>query len=266
MIILHLTDTHLVGDGLCIGKVDTSSFLKSAMDAVLAWPFKPDAVIHTGDISDDGSVRSYETFKAEVARLGVPVFAVPGNHDDRDAMRKVLRPGQPHLAEEGFLHYTARLGALDLIGLDTLDHGAAGRLCPERLAFAERALRASAGRPTVLFMHHPPLAVGMPFMDRIACAGAEALAPMIEAHGAVQVVLAGHAHRTLTTRFAGVPFMLSASPAHQFALAIGDDRPVGFVMEPPSCLVHVWLEDAARLVSHVVPLGDYGPVHPFPSN
>lgn len=266
MILLQITDTHLVEDGLCLGAVDTGAYLTAAIDAVLRWPFRPDAILHTGDISEDGSVRSYERFAHQIGRLGVPVFAVPGNHDVRDTMRAVLAPSLSHLPHSGFLHYRAPFGPLDLIGLDTVDEtSAAGRLCPERLRFAEQALAGSRGRPTLVLMHHPPSAVGFPFADRIACADGDALAPLVRKDGAVQAVLAGHAHRTVVTTFAGVPLMVCGSPAHQFALATSDDQPIGFVMEPPTGLLHVWLEQEKRLVSHVVPLGDHGPVQPFPS-
>ena len=92
--ILHLSDTHLVGDGtLHYGVVDTTA----ALDRVLARAAaltRLDLVVCSGDLSDDGSPASYrllrERVEAFAAARGAEVAYVMGNHDQRDGFEEVL--------------------------------------------------------------------------------------------------------------------------------------------------------------------------------
>lgn len=55
---------------------------------------KPDAVVLTGDIADDGSLTAYERARQMVIGLGAPVLATPGNHDDPTALGEVFGRAQ----------------------------------------------------------------------------------------------------------------------------------------------------------------------------
>jgi len=71
--ILQISDTHLAADGVLVSgrlKTDASfeKLLARLVDAQEQWG-NIDAVIVTGDISDDGSEQSYSRFKALVAPL-----------------------------------------------------------------------------------------------------------------------------------------------------------------------------------------------------
>ena len=88
---LHLTDLHVVAPGkLASGVLDTRSQLREAIDRLteLRGPLGSlEAALVTGDISDDGSPESYEFARTELERLELPLLVIPGNHDDREAMR-----------------------------------------------------------------------------------------------------------------------------------------------------------------------------------
>src|SRR5688572_15981965 len=51
---------------------------------------KPDLILLTGDIAEDGSVGSYRLVGESVAKLNIPIYAIPGNHDNFIAMTKFL--------------------------------------------------------------------------------------------------------------------------------------------------------------------------------
>jgi len=95
--IVHLSDAHLTGDGsLHQGVVDTTA----ALDRVLAEADRvPGArlLVGSGDLSDDGSVASYEALRSRASawagRHGAHVALVPGNHDLRGGFAAVLGHG-----------------------------------------------------------------------------------------------------------------------------------------------------------------------------
>ena len=76
-----------------------------------------------------------------------------------------------------FLHYVVDDFPVRLIGLDTViagQHG--GEICPAREAWLAQALANGNGRPTLVFMHHPPFRTGVAAMDPMMCRSAPTFA------------------------------------------------------------------------------------------
>ena len=67
----------------------------------------------------------------------------------------------------------------------------------------------------IVFMHHPPHAIGFPGMDRIALRNGDEFYRLIVGYGNVRHVVAGHVHRTVSGSFRGIPFSIFKSPVHQ---------------------------------------------------
>jgi 3',5'-cyclic AMP phosphodiesterase CpdA len=147
-----------------------------------------------------------------------------------------------------------------LIGLDTQVPGQpGGRLCAERLAWLDARLGEAAARPTVVFMHHPPFVTGLQAMDAMGLEGKEELAAVIRRHPQVERLVCGHVHRPMTRRFAGTVATTCPATAHQIALELPPTPRLSVVMEPPACMLHLWLGADAGLVSHVSVIGDERP-------
>jgi hypothetical protein len=108
-------------------------------------------------------------------------------------------------------------------------------------------------------MHHPPLLIGVGVLDEIGLAEADrlALAELIAANPQVKRIVAGHVHRGATGGLGGCPIFVCPSSYLQLALDLGPDSEIALVREPPAFGLHVTLGD--ELISHVVPIGDYGP-------
>ncbi|MEK7996515.1 MAG: metallophosphoesterase, partial [Planctomycetota bacterium] len=86
MLIAQITDMHLKGEGeLLFGRVDTTGFLERAVAHVNALDPRPDIVLATGDLVNDGGPEQYANLRRVLAPLDMPVFMIPGNHDARDA-------------------------------------------------------------------------------------------------------------------------------------------------------------------------------------
>ena len=62
-------------------------------------------------------------------------------------------------------------------------------------------------------------------------------------------------------RFGGTVASVCPSTAHQIALSLLQSSADGYVMEPPAFQLHLW--HGGRLVSHTVPIGDFGGTQPF---
>ena len=77
---LQLTDLHVVAEGArASGVLDTRALLEAAIDRLIAMraAMDPlDALLVSGDISDDGSAESYAFARAQLDRLGLPMFVL----------------------------------------------------------------------------------------------------------------------------------------------------------------------------------------------
>lgn len=287
MLIAHITDTHVKLPGkLAYGRVDTAAMLRACVASLVALRPRPDLVVLTGDLVDLGRSEEYAFLHSLLAPLGLPLLAVPGNHDEREAMRAAFAAGaigteaigpeasgvetsgaetcgtDTFLPTEGFLQFVDERFTLRIVGLDTLVPGEGrGELCAARLAWLEATLAAAPAQPTLILMHHPPFETGIGHMDRIGLSGAEDFGAIMARHPQVQAVLCGHLHRHIETLVGGRRCLTAPSPAHQVALDLRADAPSCFRMEPPGYLLHTW--NGRQLVTHAVPIGDFAGPFPF---
>lgn len=268
-LLVQLSDPHIGPAGYCLpGGIDTAAFLAQAVRALARLQPAAGAVIVTGDLADRGSAEDYAHLRQLLEPLQVPLYLIPGNHDDTGQLRKAfphcagLSP-LPDPALAAFVLFATRIGAFRLVGLDTVvpraPHGA---LCAARLAWLDRTLAEEPDTPTLLAMHHPPFDSGIRFMDGMGLLeGRDGLAAVLARHPQVERIACGHLHRGVARRFAHAVAMSAPSVAHQIALDLRPDGEAGFVYEPPGMLVHAWIGGA--LVTHAVPAGDHGPVRAF---
>lgn len=263
MLLCQISDLHIKpGRRPAYGIVDTAAMLERCVAAILRLPQRPDAVIATGDLVDFGTPGEYALLRELLAPLPMPLYLLPGNHDERHALREAF-PEHAYLRQwEPFVQYAIDDHPVRLVALDTVIPGAGGgELCARRLEWLDRTLCARQDAPTVVALHHPPFTTGIGHMDRIGLSGADALAEVIAQHPQVERLIAGHLHRTITVGFAGTVAGTCPSPAHQVALDLAPDAADAFVMEPPGFQLHWWSGDA--LVTHNAVIGAFDGPYPF---
>jgi 3',5'-cyclic AMP phosphodiesterase CpdA len=224
---------------------------------------RPDIVLLTGDLVDLGRPEEYALLREILAPLGMPIYVVPGNHDERGAMRRAFSD-HAYLPQAGdFLHYVLEDYPVRLIGLDTVVAGEpGGELCEARLGWLDAQLRRVPDRETVLFMHHPPFLTGLANMDWQNCRNGEALGALLERHRQVTRLLCGHVHRPIHLAWHGITASIAPSPSHSCVFDLNPDASHDFVLEPPTCELHYWREGTG-LISHLTFIGDYGGRFPF---
>ena len=264
MLIAQITDLHIKpGERLAYGRVDTAGYLQRAVAALLALDPLPDVVLATGDLVDGGEPEEYARVRQILAPIERPLFVVPGNHDARRPLFDAF--GQAgFLPDDGrFLHYAVEDWPVRLIGLDTIIPGEpGGRLCKERLAWLDDRLAEQPDRPTLLFMHHPPIRTGIAHMDTMGLADADRFAALVRRHPQVERIVCGHVHRSIQARFAGTLVTVAPSTAHQLSLALQPASEASFVMEPPGFHLHLW-QAAAGMVTHTAFTDSFAGPYPF---
>jgi 3',5'-cyclic AMP phosphodiesterase CpdA len=255
LVVAQISDMHLAAPGSPGDRrFRTADHLERAVAHVNALAPRPNVVLVTGDLVDRGRVEEYERLRAILDRLAMPAYLIPGNHDRRESLRRVFDHHR-YLGHGRFIQYTVDAWPVRLVALDTLVAGRSrGRLCAARLAWLDARLAEARDRPTLIFMHHPPFATGMLAMDGMGLDGIDALAAVIRRHPQVERIVAGHVHRPIVRRFAGTVACTCPATAYQVALDLPPETRLAFVVEPPACMLHVWLGEEQGLVTHVSPI------------
>lgn len=210
--ILQLTDMHLFADpDTDLRGVNTASSFRRALDhALAAWD--PNVILLTGDLSEDRSEEAYGQLRHALEPLGVPVFCIPGNHDNPEMMERELTGGQFRYCEpirhENWL--------LPMLNTWDGDRGG-GRLGQNELEDLERQLAATDAEHVLVCLHHQPVPVGSAWLDTVGLDDSDALMKLIESHHQVRGLLWGHVHQGYDRHNGGLRLMGTPSTCYQFA-------------------------------------------------
>ncbi|KXI21551.1 3',5'-cyclic-AMP phosphodiesterase [Photobacterium sanguinicancri] len=213
VVLLQITDTHLFNDisGSLLG-IETKKSFHAVLDAVddAARPF--DAIIATGDISQDHSENSYQRFADGISRWTQPCFWLPGNHDYQPTMRSVLPSPQIKPCEQVLAGEYWQVILLDS-QVPGVPHGA---LSSAQLEMLDNALRMHPERHALVLLHHHPLEVGSSWLDQHQLHNNEALWYVLDQHPQVKAVLCGHIHQELDRMYRNVRVLATPSTCIQF--------------------------------------------------
>jgi 3',5'-cyclic AMP phosphodiesterase CpdA len=259
--VAQITDLHITSDKAPLDKARNEARLRTVLKAIHARRPRPVAIIASGDLVDRGEAEEYAELKKILAEVEIPLYLGLGNHDLRAPFRAAF-PQTP-VDKNGFVQYTADLGGVRLVMLDTLEEGSndAG-FCKKRAAWLKRALREDRRTPTIVALHHPPIISGIQWMDPPPDADwIKRLAKVIKGRDQVRTLISGHLHRAFHGVLAGQ--VASVSPATSIQLTL-DLTPVDMrvpdgreilLEEPPGYSLYMW--DKGQFITHVCVAGDF---------
>ncbi|MDV2857942.1 3',5'-cyclic-AMP phosphodiesterase [Oceanimonas sp. CAM02] len=208
----QITDTHLFADteGDLLG-VPTWHSCRAVVNAMKEELAGCDAILATGDLSQDQSPASYRHFVSMMAELTPPVFWLPGNHDEAPVMQAELDGAGIHQAKHLLgEHWQVLL-------LDSQAQGeTCGRLSEQQLVMVDEAVVAYPHHHLLVAVHHQAVPVGCAWLDQHNLRNADELAVRLNQHNATRVVLCGHVHQGFDEVQNGIRYLASPSTCIQF--------------------------------------------------
>ena len=233
---------------------------RATLRRLLDGPNRPDMLVLSGDITDNGDLDSFEKTAELLAECPFPVWPMVGNHDTREALVEAFP--QVRL-DGGFVQYALESDGLRILLLDTFEPGRhGGAFCEARAEWLAAQLAAAPAAPTLIFMHHPPVVSGIEWMDPAPDESwMQRFGAVVEGRSQILAIHCGHLHRPLATTFRGIPLHVTSSVAPLVAMdlrPIDKHEPDGrdlITTEPPTYAMHRW--DGASLVTHYERVSDW---------
>jgi 3',5'-cyclic-AMP phosphodiesterase len=249
MKLLQVSDCHLVSPGETLFALDPAERLRLAIDDINRTHADADLCIFTGDLAHAGGVEAYAVLRDLLTSLSVPYRLVPGNHDDRETLREVFQ--EVEADANGYLQSVWTGSAGVALFLDTLDPGVhSGAYCATRALWLEDSLATAGDQPAYLFMHHPPMDIGMPRLDQYRILDATGLENIVRRHSNVHHIFFGHVHRPVSGAWHGIPFTSLPGTNHQNALDFAHARENISTLEPPAYSVILANPESTIVHSH----------------
>ncbi|MGB0506115.1 MAG: phosphodiesterase [Pikeienuella sp.] len=206
--VIWLSDLHFTADGDVIGH-DPRRRVSAAVEMVNELHGDAACVIISGDLVNRGTEADYAALKDHLDRLNPPYHVIPGNHDDRALMRAVFG------LSGDFIQHVVELPDARLICLDTHKPRAdGGEYCAARHDWLAATL-ASSDVPAYLFMHHPPMPLGLPMQDQDMMADGGAFLDLVSRFPQVRHLFIGHVHRPISGAVRGIPFATMRAVLYQ---------------------------------------------------
>ncbi len=187
MKIVQLSDIH-------VGSQFREEIFEKVIDEVNA--IKPDTVVITGDLTNEGLVTEYEKCKDLVSKLNVDkVIAISGNHDYRNTGYLVFKKYFPFQT----INELSNDVVLVTLGTARPDRNE-GEVGYRQTLWLERTMKKYEDKTTILAMHHHLIGIPDTGSERVTILDAgDVLRTILDTN--VDLVLCGHKHRPWIWRF-----------------------------------------------------------------
>jgi Icc protein len=208
--IAQITDTHLYADpaGELLG-LNTRQCLQEVV--ALAATRSPQLVVATGDLTHDGSKIGYQQLQRYFTRLQVPVYCLPGNHDEANSLKDSMNGALCHAIS------SVLVSGWQLAFVNSAIQGSdVGHLSSQELAKLDAALAQAPEHPSIVWLHHQPVPVGSRWLDTMAVDNADDFFRIIDRHPQVRAIVWGHVHQCFEHRHRDIILLASPSTCIQF--------------------------------------------------
>ena len=202
MLIAQISDTHLIAPGGTGKFVDEKLIaLEKCIEAINNLDTLPDVVIHTGDLSDNGSSEELLLAKKYLDKLVVPYYITPGNKDCADKLIEVFTEQLSGVVNGGPITYLVEDLPIKLASLDTTtSFDNRGLLDFKKIAAIDKILSMHQDDPVIIFSHHPPFNLSSessPHFEFVSKNSIKLFGELVDRHSQIVALFCGHFHRSI---------------------------------------------------------------------
>lgn len=207
--VIQITDTHLFSDdSATMYEVKSNMKFKEVMNQIYQEDLKDTNMIFlTGDLSQDETEKSYEILATELNKLNIPIYWIPGNHDNMLAMEKAFQHANKFIQTR-----CLSLKNWHFIFLNTkIDGCIEGFLSTKELFELKNEIAATESEKSIaIIMHHHPYKVNTPLIDQFILKNSDHFWEIVSGT-AVKLIMCGHVHGDYQLQYKNIN--IETSPA-----------------------------------------------------
>lgn len=223
MRIAQITDLHIGEEGELPFDVDVRRNFCKVLEAVKH--LQVDQMVISGDLClREGDAEIYKWIKAQLAPLSIPYHIISGNHDNPELLAQLFELTTD--LHDDALYFTRSFDQHTIIFLDTTT----GHMPLVQREWLRQQL-ADLDREAIIFMHHPPLAGGVPHMDNhYPLQNREEVQAVLFDHPYPITIFCGHYHVEKTMQLENLTVYITPATYFQIdqfseAFAVDHKRP-----------------------------------------
>jgi Icc protein len=186
--IAQITDIHLTAhDGDTLQGVDTGESLRQVLGVISALSPRPSLIIASGDLVQTSNSRSYSRLKSIFCDMNIPVYVLPGNHDDPEMIKQ-------HLAGDR-VKFQSKLDLNDwsIVFVDsTIKDKNHGDVSETEQALLEKNIGPALNKLVLVALHHPTINSCPSFSCRLD--NKDKFIGYLKQQPSIKAVIAGHTH------------------------------------------------------------------------
>ena len=157
----------------------------------------PDLILINGDLTNESDLESYRTIAKGLEEFEIPKFAVMGNHDSHLNLHKLF-PSPDKTKVQSFFSFD--MAQNHFVLLDSVsesdDYGnlVEGYIDHDQMKWFKNDLEENSDKPTFVFLHHPPLNVGVEWMDELGLKNKQEFWDTLSGNDQIKKIFFGHLH------------------------------------------------------------------------
>lgn len=221
-LLIQITDTHILPAGeVLYGVIDTATHLRETIKSINHMQPRPDLVLITGDLVERGDKDSYQHLIELLNSLDIPVYVVPGNHDDPQVMVESFANTTYFPTSDDTFQYVVEGFAFRILALNSHCEGTElPGYNDQRLSWLDKQLGISS-KPALIAIHHPPMTTGIELIDMGGTEWFQGIKSILAKYNQVKLVICGHCHTDLCGRIGQVPVYMAPAISHQLIASRG---------------------------------------------
>jgi len=219
--IAQITDIHLTEqDDDKLQGIDTGKSLRRVLAAIKNLSPPPSLIIASGDLVQTANPMSYHRLKSIFCDIKLPVYVLPGNHDNAKMM-------QQHLSGDTVKYQSkVMLNGWSILFVDsTIKDEHHGLVSKKEQALLEENIASGLNQPALIALHHPTINSCPSFGCRLD--NKNKFIRYLKQQPSIKAVIAGHTHLaaeaidadltqyTTPSTFAQITHSASADPTGQ---------------------------------------------------
>ncbi|MFT5225124.1 MAG: Icc protein [Polaribacter sp.] len=186
--IAQITDIHLTeNDGDKLQGVDTGESLRRVLGAIGALSPRPSLIIASGDLVQTSNSKSYGRLKSIFCDMDLPVYVLPGNHDEAEMIRQHLAGGSVKYQSK-----VERHGWSILFVDSTIKQEHHGMVSEKEQTLLEGNIGSGLNQPILVALHHPTINSCPSFSCRLD--NNDKFIAYLKGQPSIKAVIAGHTH------------------------------------------------------------------------